>query len=45
MPNVVVNSKSRIGCGVILNSSSVIEHENIIENFVHISPNVALAGK
>jgi len=44
MANVVVNSGSTIGEGVILNSSSVIEHENFIDNFVHISPNVALAG-
>jgi len=44
MANVVVNSGSTIGEGVILNSSSVIEHENFIGNFVHISPNVALAG-
>jgi len=44
MANVVVNTGSTIGKGVILNSSSVIEHENYIDNFVHISPNVALAG-
>jgi len=44
MPNVVINANSKIGCGVIINSASVIEHENTIEDFVHISPNVALAG-
>ncbi|PLY05596.1 MAG: acetyltransferase [Arcobacter sp.] len=44
MPNVVVNSNSVIGKAVILNTSCIIEHENIVENFVHISPNVALAG-
>jgi len=44
MPNVVINANSKIGCGVILNSASVIEHENTIEDFVHISPNVTLAG-
>ena len=44
MPNVVVNSNSKIGKCVILNTSSVVEHENIIEDFVHISPNVATAG-
>jgi UDP-N-acetylbacillosamine N-acetyltransferase len=44
MPNVIINANSKIGCGVILNSASVIEHENIIEDFVHISPDVALAG-
>lgn len=44
MPNVVINVGSTIGKVVILNSSSVIEHECKIEDFVHISPNVALAG-
>ena len=44
MANVIVNSEAKIGKCVILNSSSVIEHENIIEDFVHISPNVSLAG-
>jgi UDP-N-acetylbacillosamine N-acetyltransferase len=44
MANVVINRKSIIGKGVILNSSSVIEHENYIDDFVHISPNVSLAG-
>ncbi len=44
MPNVVINAKSVIGKCTIINSLSVIEHENIIEDFVHISPNVALSG-
>lgn len=44
MPNVVVNAKTVIGNGVILNTASVIEHECWIEKFVHISPNVSLAG-
>jgi len=44
MAQVVINAYSKIGEGAILNTSSVIEHENIIGTFVHISPNVALAG-
>ena len=44
MPNVVINAKSKIGKGVILNTASLVEHENNIEDFVHISPNVSLAG-
>lgn len=44
MPNVVVNSNAFIGKAVILNSSCVIEHESTIEDFVHISPKVAIAG-
>ena len=42
--DVVVNAKATIGNGVILNSSCVGEHECMIEDFVHISPNAALAG-
>jgi len=44
MAGVIINPYSNIGKGVILNSSSTIEHESLIEDFVHISPNVALAG-
>ncbi len=44
MPHVVVNAKSTIGKGSILNTASVIEHENMIGSFVHISPNVSLGG-
>lgn len=44
MPGVVVNSMSKIGNGVILNTSSIIEHDNIIQDFVHVSPGVSLAG-
>lgn len=44
MPNVVVNAKAIIENGVILNSSCVLEHECIIDDFVHITPNEALAG-
>ncbi len=44
MANVVVNPHAKIGRGVILNTACVIEHDNTIEDFVHISPNVALAG-
>jgi UDP-N-acetylbacillosamine N-acetyltransferase len=44
LPNVTINIKTKIGKGVILNTSCIIEHENIIEDFVHISPNTALAG-
>ena len=44
MPHVVINAMSIIGKGCIINTGSIIEHDNIIENFVHVSPNVALAG-
>ena len=44
MANVCINSSSRIGKHCIINTGAIIEHDNIIENFVHISPNSALGG-
>lgn len=44
MPQVVVNSNAKIGKHCILNSRSVIEHDCVLEDFVHISPNAAIAG-
>lgn len=44
MPNVVINADAIIGSGAIINSASVIEHDCVLEDFVHISPNAALAG-
>jgi len=44
MPNVVVNAKAIIGDGAILNTACVVEHECVIDDFVHVSPNVGLAG-
>ncbi len=34
MPYVVINAKAKIEKGVILNTSSVIEHECVIGNFL-----------
>lgn len=44
MPMAVVNTEAVIGKGGIVNSGAVIEHECRLEDFVHISPNAALAG-
>lgn len=44
MANVVINSGSNIGNGAILNTACTIDHENIIGDFVHISPGSHLAG-
>jgi len=44
MAGVVINSSSRIGKGCILNTSSSLDHDNIIEDYVHISPGVRTAG-
>lgn len=44
MSGVVINSSSRIGKGCIINTSSSLDHDNVIENYVHISPGVRTAG-
>lgn len=41
---VIINPSTKIGKGVILNTCCTIDHDNDIEDFVHISPGVNLAG-
>ncbi len=44
MAGVVINSSTRIGKGCIINTSSSLDHDNNIEDYVHVSPGVSLAG-
>ena len=44
MANVVINNSGKIGKNCILNTASIIEHDCVLEDFVHISPNATLAG-
>lgn len=44
MPKACVNAEVKVGQHCIINTASVIEHECIIEDFVHISPKACLAG-
>jgi sugar O-acyltransferase (sialic acid O-acetyltransferase NeuD family) len=44
MMGVIVNSDAVIGRHCIINSNAVVEHDCTIEDYVHISPNAALAG-
>lgn len=44
MANAVVNVCTMIGEHCIINTGAIVEHDNVIENYVHISPNVALGG-
>lgn len=44
MPGVIINSCSRIGKGCIINTGASVDHDNIIEDYVHLSPGVRLAG-
>lgn len=42
--NAVINCGSRIGKGVIINTAATVDHDNVIHDYVHISPGVHLAG-
>ncbi len=44
MANACINSSAKIGKNCIINTGVIVEHENIIEDYVHISPNATLAG-
>jgi sugar O-acyltransferase (sialic acid O-acetyltransferase NeuD family) len=45
MAGVVINSSTRIGKGCIINTRSSLDHDNVIEDYVHISPGVNMAGR
>ncbi len=44
MANAVINADAKVGKHCILNTASVVEHDNVLSDFVHISPVAALAG-
>lgn len=44
MANAVINTSAKIGRHCIVNTGVIIEHDNIIENYVHVSPNATLCG-
>lgn len=44
MANAVVNSSAKIGKHCIINTGAIVEHDNVLEDYVHLSPNVTLAG-
>ncbi|PEN60675.1 acetyltransferase [Bacillus toyonensis] len=44
MAGVVINCCTKIGKGCIINTASTIDHDNIIEDYAHISPGAHLAG-
>ena len=39
-----INAEAKIGKHCIINTGAVVEHECILEDFVHISPTAALGG-
>lgn len=44
MANAVVNVCSKVGKHCIINTCAVVEHDNEIGDYTHISPSVALGG-
>jgi UDP-perosamine 4-acetyltransferase len=44
MAGVVVNAYTTLGNGVILNTGSTVDHDCVLEPFVHIAPGCHLAG-
>ncbi|MFN3020921.1 acetyltransferase [Chryseobacterium sp. TY3] len=44
MAGVSINSCSKIGEHCIINTNAAVDHDCILEDFVHISPNASLAG-
>jgi acetyltransferase-like isoleucine patch superfamily enzyme len=44
MPGAIVNARAKIGHHVILYTGSVVEHDCVVEDYVHMSPNATLAG-
>ncbi len=44
MAGAIINPSASIGKHTIINTATVIEHDCIIEDFVHIAPNCSLAG-
>lgn len=44
MPKAIINYGAKVGKHCIINSGAVVEHDCIIEDYVHVSPNAALAG-
>lgn len=44
MPKATINASSKIGKHCIVNTGAVVEHDCELDNYVHVSPNVSLAG-
>ncbi|KAA2398108.1 MULTISPECIES: acetyltransferase [Bacillus] len=44
MAGTVINCCTQVGKGCIINTASTVDHDNIIEDYVHISPGTHLAG-
>lgn len=44
MPNACINANTKIGKCCIINSGALVEHDCVIDDFVHISPTATVCG-
>ncbi len=44
LANACINTNAKIGKHCIINTGAIVEHDNILEDYVHISPNATLSG-
>lgn len=44
MAGAIINTCANIGRHCIINSGAVVEHDNVLEDYVHVSPQAALGG-
>lgn len=44
MANAVINSGARIGTGCIINTAATVDHDCLLDDFVHICPGAHVAG-
>ena len=44
MPNAVINAGAEVGAHCIINTGAIVEHDNRLGDFVHVSPAAALGG-
>lgn len=44
MANAVVNAEVQVGRSCIINTASSIDHECVLDDYVHVSPGVHIAG-
>lgn len=42
--NAVVNIETRVGLASIINTAATVDHDCVLENFVHVAPGARLAG-
>ena len=44
MANAVINAYAKLGKGCIVNTSATVDHDDVIEDYVHICPGAHIAG-